>query len=173
MTKVKSFLPEGHLGNFNVWNAGCGSGQESYSIACLIKEAMPKVHLRVIAHDSDLIRISTAPGLTIDPASLDPFYNQFLTDGTRGKQFKKEIKDAILFEYHDITHDNTLPKLDMVVIRDTVSYLNPERQQYLFGVLDEVMKSGALLLLGEHEQPMNTDAWVRVENAGVVAYKKK
>ena len=171
--KVKSFLPTGHVGNFNVWNAGCGSGHESYSIACMVKAVMPKVHLRIIAHDNDLISISTAPGLVIDPAAIDPSYTRFLTDGTRGKQFNKEIKDAILFEYHDITHDNTLPRLDMVVIRDTISYLVPERQEYLFRILDELMKNGALLLLGEHEQPSNPDVWTRVENAGVVAYIRK
>jgi len=171
--KVASFLPAEHAGNFYVWNPGCESGYESYSLACLIKEKLPDVHLRIIAHDSDLIRISTAPGLVVNQASLGDLYDAFLSEGSRGKQFKKEIKDAILFEYHDITHDNTLPMLDMVVMRDTVSYLAPERQQYIFNLLEEVLKSGGLLVLGTHEQPINPGAWEKVETSGVVAYKKK
>ncbi len=171
--KVTSFLPADNTGNFYVWNPGCESGYESYSVACLVKNRLPDVHLRIIAHDNDLIRISTAPGLVVNQASLGGLYDNFLTNGSRGKQFNKEIKDAILFEYHDITHDNTLPKLDMVVMRDTVSYIVPDKQQHIFNTLEEVMKPGGLLILGAHEQPINPGAWERLENSGVVAYKKK
>jgi len=171
--KAASFLPADHTGNFYIWNPGCESGYESYSVACLVKNRLPDVHLRIIAHDNDLIRISTAPGLVVNQTSLGSLYDNFLTEGSRGKQFKKEIKDAILFEYHDITHDNSLPKLDMVVMRDTVSYIVPDRQQHIFNTLEEVMKPGGLLILGTHEQPINPGAWEKVENSGVVAYKKK
>ncbi len=171
--KIAGFIPESHSGNFYVWNPGCESGYESYSVACMIKNKLPSVNLKIIAHDSDLIRISTAPGLVVPQTSQGSPYDKFLSEGRKGKQFIKEIKDAILFEYHDITHENTLPKLDLVVMRDTVSYLVPERQQYIFRTLDEVMKPGSLLVLGANEQPLNPDAWEKVENSGVVAYKKK
>ena len=90
-----------------------------------------------------------------------------------GGQFSKDIKDSILFEYHDITYDNTLPKLDMVVIRDTLSYLKSDAQESLFVLLEDRMKSGGILILGENEVPMNIGLWDKVENSGVVAYKKK
>ena len=171
LSKIASFLPEGHKGNFHVWNAGCGSGFESYSVACMIKDTLPGAHLKIVAHDNDLIRISTAPGLSPD-ISLGAPYDRFISEGGKGG-FNKEIKDSILFEYHDITHDNTLPKLDMAVMRDTVSFLSPERQSYVFGVLEEVMKPGGILILGTHEEPLNGDSWQKVENAGVVAYTKR
>jgi chemotaxis signal transduction protein/chemotaxis methyl-accepting protein methylase len=173
LDKVAALLPSSHNGNYYVWNPGCGSGHESYSIAVTIKKAMPSVNLKIIAHDSDLIRISTAPGLSVDPGIVKPPYEQFLIEGARGMQFSKEIKDSILFEYHDITHDNTLPKLDLVVMRDTLSYLAPESQGRTFELLDEVMKPGSLLILGVNEQPINSGAWDRIEKDGVVAYKKK
>ncbi len=171
ISKVSSFLPRGHQGNFHVWNPGCGSGYESYSIACMIKTNLPEANLKIVAHDKDLIRISTAPGLIADK-NLGAPYNKFIAEGGKGG-FNKEIKDSILFEYHDITHDNTLPKLDMAVLRDTLSFLNPERQAYVFGVLEEVMKPGGVLLLGAHEKPLNPDTWQKTENAGVIAYTKK
>ena len=171
LSKIASFLPKNHKGNFHVWNAGCGSGFESYSIACMIKEALPAAHLRIVAHDNDLIRISTAPGLSAEK-SLGAPYDKYISEGTKGG-FNKEIKDSILFEYHDITHDNTLPKLDMAVLRDTVSFLPPERQSYIFTVLEEVMKPGGILVLGTHEEPLNGDSWQKVEKAGVVAYTKR
>ncbi len=171
--KVASFLPKSQKGNFNVWNPGCGGGHESYSVACMIKKALPEVHLRIIAHDNDLIRVSTAPGLVLGENPLGDPFEEFLTKSTKGRQFKKVIKDAVLFEYHDISHENTLPKLDMVVMRDTISYLSPDKQISVFTVLDDVLKPGGILLLGTNEEPVNPDAWEKVENAGVVVYKKK
>ena len=171
--KIVSFLNPGSEGNFHVWNPGCGSGHETYSVACMLKNSLPSVHLKIIAHDNDLIKISTAPGLTVDPGRLGSHYDDFLVDGGHGAQFSKEIKDAILFEYHDITHENTLPKLDLVVIRDTVSFLSPESQRSIFSLLEDMVKPGGIMVLGANEIPMKIDTWDKVEKADVVAYKKK
>lgn len=171
--KIASFLPDTHQGNFSIWNPGCGSGFESYSVACMVKNKLPGVHLKIIAHDNDLIRISTAPGLVVPQSLSGEMYEKYLIESNRGRQFNNEIKDAILFEYHDISHDNTLPKLDMVVMRDTVSHILPDRQKHVFTVLDEAMKRGSTLVLGANEEPVNPDAWEKIENSGVIAYKKK
>ena len=123
------FLNPDTRGVFQVWNPGCGSGYETYSLACVIKKTLPEIHLRIIAHDNDLINISVGARSRCRGRKAASFYDEFLVEGTHEKQFSKEIKDAILFEYHDITHTNTLPKLDLVVMRDTVSYLIPEQQK--------------------------------------------
>ena len=173
MEAAASFLDPAAKGNFHVWNPGCGSGQESYSTACMIKTHLPSVHLKIIAHDNDLIKISMAPGLQVDGNASGEPYDAFITEEGRGNQFSKDIKDSILFEYHDITYDNTLPKLDLVVIRDTLSYLKFDSQESVFVLLEDRMKSGGILILGENEVPMNIAMWDKVENSGVVAYKKK
>ncbi|PIE04213.1 MAG: chemotaxis protein CheR [Spirochaetales bacterium] len=170
--KVAALLPPGHTGNFQVWNPGCGMGHEACSLACTIKKTLPKVHLRILAHDKDLIRVSGAPGLRPPENAGEPF-SSFTAEGARETVFNKEITDALLFEYHDITHDNTLPKLDMVVARDTLCYLPEESCRALFNTLDDVMKPGSLLLLGSNEEPINPELWERIENSGVVAYKKR
>lgn len=170
---IASFLDSSAKGNFHVWNPGCGSGQESYSAACMIRTHLPSVHLKVIAHDNDLIKISTAPGLSVDRSAAVPPYDAFITEGAEGSQFSKDLKDSVLFEYHDITYDNTLPKLDLVVIRDTLSYLKSDSQESFFSLLEDRMKPGGILVLGENEVPMNIGMWRKVENSGVVAYKKK
>ena len=173
MEAAASFLDPAGKGNFHVWNPGCGSGQESYSTACMIKTHLPSVHLKIIAHDNDLIKISMAPGLQVDGNASGEPYDAFITEEGRGNQFSKDIKDSILFEYHDITYDNTLPQLDLVVIRDTLSYLKFDSQESVFVLLEDRMKSGGILILGENEVPMNIAMWDKVENSGVVAYKKK
>ena len=170
---IASFLDSSAKGNFHVWNPGCGSGHESYSAACMIRSHLPSVHLKLIAHDNDLIKISTAPGLSVDRSASVPPYDAFITEGPGGSQFSKDLKDSVLFEYHDITYDNTLPKLDLVVIRDTLSYLKSDSQESFFSLLEDRMKPGGLLVLGENEVPMNIGMWRKVENSGVVAYKKK
>ncbi len=172
---IASFLDPDTQGVFQVWNPGCGRGYETYSLACMLKRLLPDVHLRIIAQDNDLINISIAPSLSVEQKEIPPgpLYEKFLVESVKGRQFSKEIKDSILFEYHDITHEHTLPELDFVVIRDTVSYLTREQQKKLFSVLDEQMKPGALLLAGKNEVPLDQDDWERLAKSGVVMYKKK
>ncbi|MCG8451751.1 MAG: chemotaxis protein CheW [Spirochaetales bacterium] len=172
MDGIASLLPEEKTGNLHVWNPGCGSGHESYSIATVLKKRYPQVNLKIIAQDHDLIKISTAPGLTVDPGVSSGFFDPFLVDGDGSRQFGKTIKDSILFEYHDINHEITLPRLDMVVMRDTISYLPADRQRRVFSAIGESMKSGGIMILGSHEVPLDRDNWTRVEASGFVAYKK-
>jgi len=171
--KIASFINKDSKGNFFVWNPGCANGYETYSAACMIKKYFPAVNLKIIAHDNDLIKISMAPGLAVSKPGEGLIYEGFLAESTGGYQFKKEIKDSILFEYHDVTHNYSLPKLDMVVMRDTVSFLPSDKQKYIFQVLDEYLKPGGLLILGANEKPLEPERWETVENAGVTAYKKK
>ncbi len=170
--KISSLLPSSHKGNFQVWNPGCGMGHEAYSVACMIKSTLPGVHLRILAQDNDLISIAGAPGLKMTQDPGEP-YSPYLSGESGSFSFTQEITDALLFEYHDVIHDNTLPKLDLVVMRDVLSLLTPESSSHIFSVLEEEMKPGALLLLGANEEPLKPEIWETVENAGVVAYKKK
>ncbi len=172
IAKISEFLPSSHKGNFQVWNPGCGMGHESYSVACMIKSALPGVHLRILAQDNDLISIAGAPGLKMDQDPGEP-YSPYLSGEGDSFSFTPEITDALLFEYHDVIHDNTLPKLDLVVMRDVLSLLTPASCSHIFSVLEESMKPGALLLMGANEEPLKPEIWETVENAGVVAYKKK
>jgi len=170
---LASVMDSGKSGNFTLWNPGCGKGAESYSLAVMLKEKNPSLNLKILANDNDLINISTAPGLVVSTEKLDDYYKKHIVESSTGGQFSKEIKASIIFEYHDIIHGNNLPPLDMVVIRDVLSYVPVEIQKKVFEELEENVKPGGLLLLGKNETLANISSWDVLEKEGLTVYRKK
>ena len=159
-------------GNAFIWNPGCGRGYETYSIAAILKNRNPDAIIKIQGNDNDLISISSAPGLSIDRQKAPAFYEPFLIDGTSGTQFNQTIKDSVMFEYSDLGNLSSLPRMDMVLCRDTLSYLTEELQTKLFNSIYEQMKPGGLLILGDNEKPIVESGWELVENDSVKLYKK-
>lgn len=170
---LASAMDSGKTGNFTVWNPGCGKGAESYSLAVMIKNKNPSLNLKILANDNDLINISTAPGLVVSTEKLDDYYKKYIVESSTGGQFSKEIKASIIFEYHDIVHGNNLPPLDMVIIRDVLSYVPVEIQKKVFEELEDNVKPGGLLMLGKNETLVNASGWDVLEKNGLTVYRKK
>ncbi len=168
---VKPMLPE-LKGNAFVWNPGCGRGYETYSIAALLKERNPATIIKVQGNDNDLISISSAPGLNIDRQRTSAFFDPFLVDGAGGTQFNQTLKDSVMFEYSDLSNLASLPRMDMVLCRDTMSYLDEELQNKLFNIIYEHLKPGGLLMLGDNEKPISESGWEPLENNGIKLFKK-
>jgi len=171
--KLASAIEKDKKGNFTVWNPGCGKGFESYSIAVLIKQKNPDLNLKILSNDNDLINISTAPGLVISKDSISDYYQKYMVESSTGHQFSKEIKSSIVFEYHDIIHDNNLPPLDMIVIRDVLSYLPVDIQKKVFEEIEENIKPGGILVLGVNEVLPSSQNWKTEDLDGITINRKK
>lgn len=169
---IATLLPEGQSGNLSAWNPGCGKGHETYSLAALLKKRNPEAVLKVWANDSDLLSISTAPNLVLHESDITPVIEDYVQDGKNGKQFAPELKERILFEYHDVLHPNPFPEVDIILARDIVSFMSKADQAKLIKEFWEKLKPQGLLILGTHER-LADDEWEAVESAGVVAFRKK
>ena len=85
--------------------------------------------------------------------------------------FSQEIKDSIMFEYHDCVNTNALPPLDIVFARDVISFLNPEQQKGLLEDFDEKLKGNGLLILGDNEEAVG-GTWKKLNSVSVNSYIK-
>jgi purine-binding chemotaxis protein CheW len=81
-----------------------------------------------------------------------------MVKGRNGYSFGQEIKDSIVFEYHDILNENPLPELDIILVRDMLSFLVPEGQEKLVAGFREKLKSGGVVIVGRNEE-LNGDGW--------------
>jgi len=170
---VYNSLPENAAKNIVVWNPGCGKGYESYSLACILKKRYPSARIRVYAHDVDLLSVSNATLLTLsDEASAD-WYQPFVTKTTSGEYtFNKEIKDSVMFEYHDCVNTNNLPDLDMVFARDLLSFLPENSQNTVLNEFKEKMKGNGVIIVGENEN-IAIDGWTAKNNGSLIVYTKQ
>jgi purine-binding chemotaxis protein CheW len=148
---VKTALPDLSSNSIQVWNAGCGKGYETFSIACILKLRYPDGHIKIWANDNDIMAIANAPNLVFEINDVPDYCQTFLTKGRAGYIFNSSIKDSIVFEYHDITNVNTLPDIDIVLCRDTLSFLPLDGQTKVLTDISEKLKKRGIVMLGKNE----------------------
>ncbi|UTC76228.1 chemotaxis protein CheW [Treponema sp. OMZ 792] len=167
-------LPENTSSVINVWCIGCGQGYEAYSLAVLLRMRYPRAHIKIFANDSDLLAISNAPMLSVPDEVASGIYEPYITKTASGSlTFLKEIKDMILFEYHDCTHQNVVPDIDIIVARDVLSFMNPNVQRTMIEEFREKLKNSGLIILGHNEAMPKQDGWLRNSSGDIVIFTKE
>jgi len=166
---IRKIIPNFSSQVINVWNIGCGKGYETYSFACILKAKFPQVRIKIWANDNDIMAVSQAPNMTYELEEVPDYCRPFVVRGKTGYSFNQLIKDSIVFEYHDITNDNTLPEVDMILVRDVLSFLPEQEQTNLITDFSEKLKNNGIIILGKNEE-LNGVIWQSVADDPVSAY---
>lgn len=172
--EVYKLLPENNAKQIVVWNPGCGKGIESYSLACVLKRRYPNSKIRIYAHEIDLLNVSNAPLLSIPDTNANDWYSPYVTRKVSGEYtFNQEIKDIVMFEYHDCTNSNSLPMVDIVFARDVLSMLPVESQNIVVGDFDEKLKGNGIIILGAGETLSKGSNWGEKTVDSLTYYNKQ
>jgi purine-binding chemotaxis protein CheW len=168
---VKKALPDLPSNNIQVWNLGCGKGYETFSFACILKERYPDGHIKIWANDNDIMVISQAPNMVFDLEEVPEYCRAFMAKGRNGYSFNQGIRDSIVFEYHDILNENPLPELDIILVRDLLSFVSDQDQDRLIGGFAEKLKSRGVVLMGRNED-LPGNEWLSLAADPVSAYQR-
>lgn len=149
--------PDGYV--FRVWVAGCASGEEAYSIAILLRELMDEtsqqLNIQIYATDLDDDAIAKArtgsypPNITQD-VTPDRLRRYFVKDDA-GYRVKKEIREMVVFAIQNIIKDPPFTRLDLLICRNLMIYLEPELQNRLIATFHYALKPDGVLLLSPSE----------------------
>ncbi len=144
-----------------VWSVGCASGEESYSMAILLREYLsehPDVRPRsaeVFATDMDAGMIDRARNALYDEQRI----RQVSTD-RRTRWFEKEekgwrvgrkIRGMVRYEVADALRHAPDERQDMIICRNLLIYIAREQQEKLFDRFHGVLHKGGFLVLGKTE----------------------
>lgn len=144
---------------FRIWVAGCATGEETYSIAMVLREVMDKSRreIKVQLYSTDLsedtIAVARAglypPNISVDvsPERL----RRFFVKEERGYRIKKEIREMVVFAVQNIIKDPPFTKLDLLSCRNLMIYLEPELQNRLIPAFHYALKPGGVLFLSPSE----------------------
>ncbi|MDY0116696.1 MAG: chemotaxis protein CheB [Sulfurimonadaceae bacterium] len=142
-----------------VWDVGCCTGEESYSIAIVIAEILAKNNMQrevqIFASDIDNDSILIARGGFYRASALEEMPPELLEkyfiakDG--GFYINNKIRDMIIFSKHNIVQDPPFIKLDLVVCRNLLIYFNSSLQERLIPMFHYALKNGGILFLGKTE----------------------
>ena len=169
--QVRELLPDLKSNTIHVWNPGCGKGYETYSFACIMKSRYPDAVVKIWANDSDIMAVSQAPNLSFSLEDLPDFCRAFTTRGSSGYGFNQSIRDSIVFEYHDILNDSPLPDLDIILMRDVLSFFQTQDQVFTVSGFGEKLKNKGIVILGQNESLGGMDwEFVGKEPVSMFAY---
>ena len=89
--------------------------------------------------------------MTFDLEDLPDYCHEFMVKGRNGYNFNQAIKDSVIFEYHDILNDNPLPDLDIILVRDVLSFFPVQEQNRLINSFKEKLKDKGIAIVGRNE----------------------
>jgi two-component system CheB/CheR fusion protein len=144
-----------------VWNPGCSTGEETYSLAIVLKECLeglksrdgPAVQIFATDIDADAIekaRRGTFPAGIAQDVSAERLARFFAREG-EGYRVKKEIRDLVIFAPQNILVDPPFTKLDLLCCRNFLIYVNVETQAKLLPLMHYALNPGGFLILGTAE----------------------
>ena len=142
-----------------VWVAGCATGEEAYSVAILIKEALQRSECRrtvqVFATDVDDRAIAIArAGLYLGTIASDMSaerLERYFDKEDGSYRVAKDIRELCLFSVHDLVKDPPFSRLDLVCCRNLLIYFEPQLQQRVIGTFHYALRPGRHLFLGPSE----------------------
>ncbi|MFP4048747.1 MAG: CheR family methyltransferase [Desulfovermiculus sp.] len=145
---------------FRVWVPGCSSGEEVYSLAMVILEALddfPKkrVNLQMFGTDIDKEAIDRAregfyPSSIRADVSQDRL-NRFFDSEGDGYRIRKEIRETMIYSVQNVLKDPPFSRLNLLCCRNLLIYLNTEAQQRLLPLFHYTLLPGGVLMLGSSE----------------------
>jgi chemotaxis methyl-accepting protein methylase len=152
-----------HDGPLRAWSAGCGYGEETYTLAMLLDEAgLPASVLGTDIDPGALAAAHTAEfaGTSCEelPASLAVRYLVPMP-GSRGGRARVDARlcAGVRFAQHDVTSGTPPPgdavPFDLICCRNVLIYLQPHVQARTLAGVAAVLRPGGLLVLGEAEWP--------------------
>ena len=141
-----------------IWVPGCASGQEAYTIAILLREAMdqrrPRPKIQIFGTDIDDRAIAFAragryrnPVAGISPERLERWFKQ---EGDNSCIIP-EIREMCVFSPHSIIKDAPFSKLDLISCRNLLIYIDAAMQDRVMRTFHYALKPGGRLFLGSSE----------------------
>ena len=153
---IESLEPQEQL---RVWVPACATGEEAYSLAILIDEAIQatnkQVSVKMFATDLDSKALEVASQGTynesiknnITPERLEKYF----TYKAGSYQVKRHLREMLIIAPHDLTKNAGFSKMNLISCRNVLIYMQPLLQQQVLRLLHFSLASQGILFLGNAE----------------------
>jgi chemotaxis protein methyltransferase CheR len=181
-----------------IWSAGCSTGQEAYTIAMLVADALAYHQLRMPhSEETTWPKPLVPPPWTVEiPASdinysvlragQEGIYNEnqmssvdynfrlryFDKVGSR-YAVKKAVKELVHFDFHNLKTEFLPQRNDIIFCRNVMMYFDEAEQRRLVEKFHRCLAPGGYLLVGHAESLLGlTDKFTMVYRESGTAYRR-
>tara|TARA_R110001592_G_scaffold263887_2_gene529242 strand:+ start:122 stop:967 length:846 start_codon:yes stop_codon:yes gene_type:complete len=153
-----------HDKRLRIWSSASSTGEEPYSIAITVLEAMKSQlsqwDVKILATDIDSNVLAVAKEGTYDERRIEDvprkFKEKYFTKGIGNNESKvkvgKQLQALITFKKLNLLHEWPMKgPFDIIFCRNVIIYFDKKTQQELFARYYEMLAPGGLLILGHSE----------------------
>lgn len=161
----KRVLPELHIRKFwknprslRIWSAGCSSGEEPYSVAITVADAISfsdAWNVEILATDIGRQALNIAERGVYSGRSIGSVSEKQQTahfqpvDG--GQQIRPRLRKMVSFVQMNLTNSVYVGKMDVIFCMNVLIYFSEERRRELVQRFYSALEPGGYLFLGHSE----------------------
>jgi len=161
----KRVLPELHVKKFwknprslRVWSAGCATGEEPYSIAMSIADALSfsdTWNVEILATDIGRSALATAERGIYSGRSISSVTDRQLAahfqPAEGGQEVRARLRKMVRFVHMNLNNSVYVGKMDVIFCMNVLIYFSEERRRELVQHFYSALEPGGYLFLGHSE----------------------
>src|SRR5436309_1759711 len=141
-----------------VWAPGCATGEEVYSLGIGLLESPGEtaiLPIQLFGTDvSEPAIVKARAGIYPENIELDvpaALLRRFFVKLDGQYQVRKAVRELCVFAKHNLATDPPFSKMDLVVCRNVLIYLEPELQKHVLSIFHYALNTPGFLMLGISE----------------------
>jgi two-component system CheB/CheR fusion protein len=142
-----------------IWSAGCASGEEAYTIAIVLLEALGeeafKRRVKIYATDVDEEALAEARAAVYPPEALKDvpaeIVARYFVENGRGYGFRPDLRRSVIFGRNELLEDAPISRIDLLICRNVLMYFTVEAQTRILSQLNFALRDRGYLFLGKSE----------------------
>jgi chemotaxis protein methyltransferase CheR len=146
-----------------IWNAGCSTGEETYSLAILLHEEGLLERTRIYATDINEAVLEHARAGVFPLDKMREYTQNYIrAGGTRSfseyyvarydrAQFSRSLVDNVVFAQHNLVSDRSFNEFNVIVCRNVMIYFDRSLQDKVHDLFYESLAMLGVLALGHKE----------------------
>jgi chemotaxis methyl-accepting protein methylase len=152
---LPSLARAGSAEPLRLWSAGCGRGEEAYTLAMLLDEIGVEGDVEATDIDASALaegRLGLYPAAAA--AELPADLRDRHLEAVRGERLRvrEPLRRRVRFAFHDVAAGGPpAPRFHLVLCRNVLIYLRREAQERALRTLRRALSPGGVLCLGEAE----------------------
>ena len=148
--------------DIRIWVPGCATGEEVYSYAILLHEAIGHAggrgRAKIFATDVHPASLDLASAGVYERDALRHVSDErreryFSPAGSDRFRISKELRELVVFARHNVINDAPFTRMDLVSCRNLLIYLQPPAQKKALSLFHFGLKTSGVLVLGPSESP--------------------
>ena len=151
------------------WSAGCSSGEEPYSLAITLLDALEGIvnwDVKILASDISTTILEKAKGGLYEAKRVEPvpgnlkhkYFNMSHQYGDKYYQVNDKLRSAVIFRYVNLMEDWPIGgPIDFIFCRNVMIYFDKPTQQRLVGRFYDLLDQGGMLFTGHSESLTGID----------------